>query len=101
MTATTKEQREDLHSLTAIDWILDCPGDPIPNTVASDALRHLPALLSDSKRLAAIEAVTGEEVRELVDRCQEHLTMSKFLRKEHLLARANDDRELSSPSPPR
>lgn len=70
MTATTKEQREKMHSLTDIDWLLDCPGDPIPNTVASDALRHLPALLSDSERLAAIEAVTGDEVKAMVGQCR-------------------------------
>lgn len=32
------------------------------------------------------------DVAELVAQCREDLTMSKFLRKEHLLARANEDR---------
>lgn len=36
------------------------------------------------------------DVNELVGRCREHLTMSKFLRKDHLLDRANEDRALAA-----
>lgn len=36
------------------------------------------------------------DVSELVERCREPLSMSKFLSKDHLLARANEDRALAA-----
>lgn len=95
MTATTKEQRADLmrlheaaggfawactenafHRLDAPDW--DEENDDVAGemygtyaneqaALATAAVNTIPALLSDSERLAAIEAVTGEEVGETID----------------------------------
>lgn len=58
MTATTKEQRAGIAALIA-----NQPHNALIETRRFD----LADLLSDSERLAAIEAVTGEEVRELVE----------------------------------
>lgn len=60
MTAMTKEQRKRwrIHAGTGECGVVQVPP------------ADLRALLSDSERLAAIEAVTGEEVRELVPELQ-------------------------------